>query len=216
MNPIVQALAVLDQEPKFLGKLIDNVYDYVTWDTVEYCLNNPQFYPVEMLCDGKKLDIPKHMNCWLPAPINDKRFVFDNVNRGNTFVLLNYSHYNSYTTLLTKELAEKFDVFPDIHVYGGLAGSVSFGIHKDIPPNIIIQAYGETPWKIWKDRNDPPVIDLILKPGEVLYVPGNLYHAAIPSGQRVSMSIPCWPNLNMAGFTKTNRDFYNINYDRLY
>jgi len=212
MNPIVTALSVLDSEPKFLGKLISDVHDYVTWDSIEYCLNNPQFYPVDLLYNGKKLDIPKYRNFWVPDLVNDKRFVFDSINQGSTFIILNYSYYNQTTTQLMKELSGKFDVFPDIHVYGGLHGSGSFNVHKDIPPNIIVQIYGETPWKIWKDRDAPPVIDLVLKPGEVLYVPNELYHAAIPSGQRVSMSIPCWPNIDKHGYNQTNRDFYKVNY----
>jgi hypothetical protein len=212
MSPIVEALTVLDQEPKFFGKLVDNVHDYLTWESIEYCLNNPQYYLIEIIKNGQKLNIPKNKNVWHDEPVDDKKFIFDNINQGNAFVILNYSYYNLVTTQLMKELADKFDVFPDIHAYGGLEGSGSFNIHKDYPPNIIVQVYGETPWKIWKDLTEPPVIDLVLKPGEVLYVPGGLYHVAIPVGQRVSMSIPCWPNINLETTKQTDRNFYRINH----
>jgi len=212
MNPIVDALQVLDQEPRFLGKIIDNLDDYITWDTIEYCLNNPQFYPIDLIKDNSKISIPVNQYHWLGS-IANKKFIIDSVNQGKTFIILNYSHNNQTTASLMEELTKKFNVHPDIHVYGGLLGSDSFSIHKDYPPNIIVQVYGETPWKIWKgDITNTPDINIVLKPGEVLYVPGGLYHVASPTTQRVSMSIPCWPNLASDNFEFTDRNFYKINY----
>jgi hypothetical protein len=210
---LLDSLPLLDQEPRYLGKLIDNVHDYVNWDKVEYCVNNPQFYPVEIIKNNKKIFIPKYECAWHNTAIFDKKFIVNKINQGNSFVILNYSYNNKHTLNLMKEISNKFDVFPDIHIYGGLSGSTSFEKHRDTPPNIIIQVEGETPWKVWKDPDSDPVIDLILKPGEALYIPANIYHIAEPNGQRLSMSIPCWTKQNTeSSINHTDRNFYKINH----
>jgi hypothetical protein len=212
MKFLLESLTSLDRQPRYLGKLIDNVCDYINWNTVEYCLNNPQFYPIEIIKNNNKLQIPKSSQPWHSTEIPDKKFIIDNINQGNSFIILNYSYNNMYTLELMKEISTRFDVYPDIHAYGGLSGSTSFVKHLDFPPNIIIQAEGETPWKIWKDPNDSPVVDVVLKPGEALYIPAGYYHVAEPKGKRISMSIPCWPRQHDNTANHTDRNFYKINY----
>lgn len=211
MKSFLDVLPSLDQEPRYLGKLIDNLHDYVNWNTVEYCVNNPQFYPIQMIQNNEKLRIPKKRRHWHDTEISDKKFVIDNINQGSSFVILNYSYNNMHTLKLMKIISEKFDVFPDIHVYGGLSGSTSFKRHFDFPPNLIIQAEGETHWKIWNNPDADPVIDLVLKSGEVLYIPAKCHHIAEPKGKRISMSIPCWPR-HPEDVTEIDMNFYNLNY----
>jgi hypothetical protein len=204
-------LDALDQEPKFLGRLVKNISDYLTWDNVEYCVNNPQFYNIEIIQNNLTIPVPTYHNAWIDKPILDKEFIVRQINQGLAFVIHNYSYFNKNTVQLVKDVSDKFNVFPDIHVYGGLNGAGSFKKHKDFPPNIIIQVEGETPWKIWKDETQPPVIDVVLKPGEGLYIPAGFLHAAEPTQKRLSMSITCWPLLESYQ-RKTDRNYYKINY----
>ena len=43
----------------------------------------------------------------------------------------------------------------------------------------------------------PPIIDVILNPGDILYIPKMMYHKADPFEKRVSISIPCVPGTPM-------------------
>ena len=106
-------------------------------------------------------------------------------------------------------IESKFDVVCDAHLYGGLnKKSNSFIPHVDIPSNFIIQIEGETNWVIYKNiasdmfsqefinshkfLTDKLEIDfeIILSPGDCIYIPPRRFHAAFPSDKRLSISIP--------------------------
>lgn len=200
---------VLDNEPRYLPKLVADVDNYTSWTDVEYCLNNPQWYTIEFVHDYKKIDPTRVEKKWC-HPVAEKKQLFDLLHSGMAFIITKYSFHNEYTNCLTAELEDHYHVHPDLHIYGGLEGSGSFAVHNDYPANIIIQAEGSTPWKIWKDTTQSPVIDVVLTAGDVLYIPPQMYHAAEPIGRRLSMSIPLWPIEN--NITSIDRNFYRIKF----
>lgn len=93
----------------------------------------------------------------------------------------------------------------DAHVYFSKSSQLEngFGIHKDLAHNFIIQIEGQTHWKVgtnfytddrdnleeWR-YNDKLSIDVILNPGDAIFVPANVYHSAKPLSKRISISFP--------------------------
>lgn len=186
----------------------------LTWQDVEDCINNPNFYEFELIDhDNNKVMIPEHNKAWnYRKPVQDKEFIFNHVNHGHTIVITNYGFRNQYTNNLLKTFEEMFDVHAAMHVYAGLQGSRSFTIHDDYPCNFIIQIEGKTRWQIFENRISGlfktgrmngivntsvlrPAIDVVLEPGDALYIPSRAYHVAEPTESRLSISIPCWHRL---------------------
>lgn len=103
----------------------------------------------------------------------------------------------------------------------------SFGVHFDNNHNFIIQCEGESVMRVWDTELTPddhkyrnvdcvegknrlkeieeskPVIDHIMKPGDLVYVPAHKYHQYIANQKRLSLSIP----------VATYEDF-NLRHDR--
>lgn len=204
-----------EDQPFVIKNCLDNPSQYVTWLDIEHCLNTPQNYKIESIdkCDGSKISIPNTRCYWIPyKEIQIKSKLFDILNDGNTMIIAEYSWHNASTNSLVSELEDMYDIGCDIHVYCSTQESKSFHIHDDIPANIICQVEGKTRWKVYDNkssvlyntgrlqeryRNCPEdnfsiIIDEILEPGDILYIPARQYHAAIPFEPRISMSIPCF------------------------
>ena len=57
-------------------------------------------------------------------------------------------------------------------------------------------------------------IDVVLKPGDALYIPARTFHVAYPTSRRLSMSIPCWNKISTESPTlAVDRTYYPINYE---
>jgi ribosomal protein L16 Arg81 hydroxylase len=238
MNAIGQRLLnetnlFFDDKPHHFKNFLPNVSEFLSWADVEKCMNYPALYNFEMIGpDNVKIEIPMHKKAWVfSKPVQDKAFMFDHINRGYGFVIMDYGFYSDKTNELLKTFETIYDVNAAIHVYGGLQGSKSFGIHEDYPANFIIQAEGTTHWKIFnnrishlyrtgtmngklRDEDLDLALDVVLEPGDGLYIPARMYHQAMPGGKRLSMSVPCWTRLPTDPATQQNdRNLYRINHD---
>ena len=68
-------------------------------------------------------------------------------------------------------------------------------IHKDKSNNLIIQIDGETNFKVFgTDRNSDIILDVIMQPGDMLYIPAGYWHGALSLSRRLSLSIPISPH----------------------
>jgi hypothetical protein len=215
---------LIRDKPCFFPKTIPETKQLLSWNSVNDCLNNPLFEMELIDKNNKKIDIPKVIVPWVMTPVNDKSFVAQKIGEGYGFVIKNYGFYNKNIQLLLMELEQTFNVMCDVHVYGGLVESKSFKIHDDFPANIIIQIEGETRWKVFSNRASmlhtleethsfdidenelEKVIDVVLKPGDMLYIPSRCYHVAMPQSTRLSISIPCWPREH----NQYSRQYYEI------
>lgn len=230
---------LIDDKPHFFKNFVENPSDYVTWSTIEDCLNKPELFHFELISkeDNQKIEIPKYTKSWIwDRKVQDKRFLIDKFNRGHGVVIMNYGYYSRQTMELLTVFERMFDIDAAIHVYCGLEDSASFPIHDDYPVNFIIQVEGKTRWKVFENRisylyqigtlnNQMPnrmidekelkvAIDVELEPGDALYIPSRCYHVAYPKGKRISMSIPCWVRYPNDPTTQTaDRNWYNLNKD---
>jgi hypothetical protein len=173
-----------------------------TWDDVDFLLNYIPFCInandagtanyIELInhVSGRKYDppIPYARYDWSDFTYSIP-YIFERIKQGDSFILLNLSRYNKDINDICKSLEEMTGTSSDAHLYGGLyPHSKSFGIHNDVPHNLIVQLDGTCLWKIWQE--DKLVIDDMLYPGDVIYVPASYYHQAIPTEKRLSISFP--------------------------
>ena len=219
--------------PKVFKNFLDNYSEYVTWSDVERIFNCHKLF-VEIVRDKNKIDVPYGKYFWYPKMVQDKKFIFDSVNSGDTFVINQFCAYNEKINFLLKAIESTFDVVCDAHVYGSLKKeSKSFYPHIDVPPNFICQIEGVTKWRLYKNRSsdlysqgdinvnlqeDNLEIDfeVDLSPGDILYIPARCFHGAFPSEQRLSISIPCRHKKYNTTDTEMNldRNYYNLNYKK--
>ena len=80
----------------------------------------------------------------------------------------------------------------DAHVYMGKANSQSFPPHDDESNNLIVQCAGNTLWRVWTGGYEP-FIDVVMEPGDAIYIPKGITHQAQPLSDRLSVSFPFFP-----------------------
>jgi len=201
----------------------ENTSNLVNWQIVEECLNS-NLFRFEIISNSIKQNVSQSNYFWYSTPVQDKNFIFNMILSGATFVLLEYR--NKQTSELLHEIEKQFDVVCDAHVYGGISiDSKSFNPHVDIPSNFIVQVEGKTLWKIYKNQasdlfsqeeiNSTSVKDnleldfeILLNPGDILYVPARRFHEAIPNGKRLSISIPCRSKKYDRNILNLDRNYY--------
>lgn len=132
--------------------------------------------------------------------------------------------FNEICLQFEQEYERPFDIHIYVH-YNNLNVPHPFGCHWDSQSNIIVQCEGETHWKIWPELNKneyqdkfgagklkldtEPIIDVILKSGDALFVPKHFPHEAKSETKRISLSF--------AGHEKSNNpdDYINREWIKL-
>jgi ribosomal protein L16 Arg81 hydroxylase len=122
-----------------------------------------------------------------------KKYILDNEDLNNKTVIfsnvLNYKKEFNYLInffkLKVPELKKSFK--NDVHVYAGLnETSKSFGEHFDQSANFILQTEGKSRWVISN------FLDVVMEPGDIVYIPKLYVHECIPLTKRISLSFPFW------------------------
>ena len=207
---------IVDDKPYYFKSLIDKPNTIVSWKDIEYCLNSNNF--VFDIVDDE-IQIERIETFW-EGVCQNRKSIADYINNGDGMILYNYHKHKGIEIIKFIE-----DIFPTTqatsHVYFGLDGNYSFGVHYDRPSNLIIQIEGKTHWKVFNNRVSPLTygnyvdeseldkeIDVIMSPGDMLYIPSFCYHQATPSEKRISLSIP----IAQLWQPQLDRNEYEINY----
>lgn len=189
---------------------IDDAELLVSWKDIEFCINNPWQYGPSIIHKtlARKLPLKFNESFWFGKDIANKQQVIDYVKQGHTLVLENFSVHSAATHSVCKKIEDMLDVTVDMHVHCSLGKAASYPIHCDLADNFILQVAGETLWRVYSAQGDPTgissvtnesnagtiVIDTVLRPGDVLFIPAKTYHQATPFEKRISISIPCSKN----------------------
>ena len=214
----------IDDTPQYFPNVIGEVYDWCSWKDVEQCINNPQFYELEFIKNGEKLNLPVSPRIWSQPHIN-KEDCYKLFEDECGMIINNFQFISKKKCELLAGIERQFTVDAAMHVYCGIGGHGSFNIHEDYAHNFIIQVEGETDWTVYKNKASYLVaknqgipnhdeskfevdINVTMKSGDVLYIPARTYHRAKPKGQRLSVSIPMASILG--GIMGEDRKWYKI------
>ncbi len=197
-----------DDAPQYWQGVIDDPSYYATYKDLEYCLNNPQFFDIQFIdrISGTYVQLPEFERCWSRPHVEQKDLV-DCWNHGHNLVINNFDQIDSKRQEICQNVEETFpQIRASMHIYAGARDCKSFKIHEDYANNFILQVDGETHWRVYNNRASNLVkelpdwnlqhedldcrIDVILKPGDLLYIPARCYHQALPESKRLSVSIP--------------------------
>jgi len=197
-----------DDAPQYWQGVIDDPSLFATYKDLEYCLNNPQFFDIQFIdrISGTYVQLPEFERCWSRPHVEQKDLV-DCWNHGHNLVINNFDQIDSKRQEICQNVEETFpQIRASMHIYAGARDCKSFKIHEDHANNFILQVDGETHWRVYNNRASNLVkelpdwnlkhedldckIDVILKPGDLLYIPARCYHQALPESKRLSVSIP--------------------------
>ena len=198
----------IDDRPAYWQGVVKDPEYYATYKDVEYCLNNPQFFDIQFIdrISCTYIQLPKYERCW-SRPHEEQRDVVECWNFGHNVIINNFDQIDRKRQQIMRSVEETFPAIrSSMHIYAGTRDCKSFKIHEDHANNFIIQVDGETHWRVYSNRasnivNELPewtlrhedldcAIDVIMKPGDMLYIPARCYHHAQPEGRRLSVSIP--------------------------
>tara|TARA_B100000945_G_scaffold258397_1_gene216109 strand:+ start:572 stop:1198 length:627 start_codon:yes stop_codon:yes gene_type:complete len=141
----------------------------------------------------------KDPNCFPPSLIKDaldKNIIFFSDMTKCT------KKVNDFSKMLEKE----YRLQTDAHIYVCRNTNIEhyFGAHFDWSDNVIVQCEGETNFKVWdkvKDREqqpykmnitEDPILDVVMKPGDAIWIPRYHPHEAISRSIRLSVSFPMY------------------------
>lgn len=212
----------------FCLKEVFDFKDILSWKDINNYLNNVFNYIPDQISIIDNEGFKKSFN-FLKIPYDQiYRFpidqVVDDINSGNSFIIHNFTRFNEKINSIASEIENNFDNFSlDFHIYAGLTkNSRSFSIHKDTSFNFIFQLDGKSHWKVYNKDDTIPysnfnsdeglelIIDEILNPGDLLYIPLGNYHKCIPLGKRISISSCFSPKTK--GMDKRPQKWYTLNY----
>ena len=117
------------------------------------------------------------------------------------------SRVNENVNKVCEELENMLKYPTDAHIYFSASDNCTqgFPIHWDWSHNLIVQVEGKTNFKVWDIIADPksnrlidslpqkPMLDVVMEPGDVIFVPEKVYHQASSLTRRMSISFPSSP-----------------------
>ena len=197
-----------DDTPQYWQGIVKDPGNYATYEDIEYCLNNPQFFDLQFIdrVSNTFIPLPVHERCWA-RPHMEQRDVVECWNHGHNVIINNFDQIDRRRQQFMQSVEETFpQIRASMHIYAGTGDCKSFKIHEDFANNFIMQVDGETHWRVYNNRASNIVgqihewslthddldcaIDVTMKAGDMLYIPARCYHHAQPSGKRLSVSIP--------------------------
>jgi ribosomal protein L16 Arg81 hydroxylase len=217
----------IDDSPQYWEGIVDNPGLFATWHEVEMCINNPQFFDMQLVdkVTNRYIELPQYQRAWSPNRFPDAKDIKQAFDAGNTLIINNFDWISRAKQDLLRQVEEYFpNILSALHVYCGLSESKSFKIHEDFANNFIVQVEGITHWQVFAQRASylvdrfnydvnaddlDCVIDVDLKPGDILYIPNRCWHYAQPKERRLSVSIPM--QHGMPHLKKVDRNYYGIN-----
>ena len=88
-------LFVCGDKPRVWRNALPDPTQYVNWDTVTHCFNNPWYYRTQILNrNGRRLMLPEKFEVWYEQGVPHKEELFAAINEGYTFIIEQYGHYN--------------------------------------------------------------------------------------------------------------------------
>ncbi len=140
-------------------------------------------------------------NCYPPSLLQD-------LLEKHTCYFIDMSRATEKINNFARDIENNFKKQCDAHVYVCRNPNINhpFGIHYDLVPNIIIQCEGQTNFKVWDKLENvaekmghgkinievtgEPLLDVIMNPGDAIWIPEHYPHHAISITPRLSVSFP--------------------------
>jgi hypothetical protein len=209
---------ILEGKPFYVEDAVSNIF---SWKELESLINlSPFLNDLRFhILNDKKYEWGRHWwktdNSAYPTSIVKEEI------KHHVCYIQDASRASKNINTIASELETLTGLPTDAHIFFSLTTKENegLGIHNDISNNFIVQIEGETNFKVWdiiaeegihniKTIDKKPMIEVILKKGDVIYIPKKYWHHAISVTKRLSVSFPM-------SYTEENifesREWINLN-----
>ncbi len=181
--------------------------DLFSWSELELMINMASFLnPSNCVIDPKEAGkLQWDMPSWNVNKEEMPVGLFEELmNKVGVFYFVDCSRFKKEFNDFASHLEEKEKIPFDTHVYvhyKNLQKPHPFGCHWDLHSNVIIQCEGSTHWMVYPKINpvtktqqshlhidEDPIIDIVLNPGDAIWIPRYYPHHAISKEKRISLS----------------------------
>ena len=194
------------------------LHNLLTWDELANLIN------IRPLMTNKRVHLPglgkryewinsvwiSDPNCFPPSLI---RSLLDEI----VIYFTDMSRVTKNINDFAKSIEDNYRMQVDAHIYVCRNPDLEhpFGAHIDGAHNIIVQCEGETNFKVWdkvengeklleEKKNvkmiidDAPILDVIMKPGDTIWIPKHYPHLATSLSPRLSVSFPLSSSMDIS------------------
>lgn len=177
-------------------------------NTHAYSLSYPE---VRMTMDGNPVAVSEYLeevDYFIKLENNEKKNkispakVNSFLSKGASLILSDISEYDIGLQSLVQSISREIDEKLNVVLFFSFPSKRSFYPHKDVPDIFSIQIEGEKKWLFYEgdptENNDPgagppeysaPAEEVILRGGDVLYIPSGMWHTAMAEGTKPSLSV---------------------------
>ena len=200
----VEAKYIKDYHPNLLSwnelAYLINIRPLMTKERVK--LLDPQKREFKWKCTGWH----RNPDCYPPSLI---RLLLDEM----VIYFTDMSRATERLNDFARAVEEEYQRHTDAHIYVCRNPEIDhpFAAHFDLSHNIIVQCEGKTNFKVWKevedhtvekqvklDMKEEPILDVIMEPGDAIWIPRYYPHQAISLTPRLSVSFPFADDENSA------------------
>jgi len=182
------------KKPFFLKGVLKNIF---SWTDLENLLNlRPFCNDSRFKIAGRPYQYSWPDEAWL-SDINSfpPKLIDDIINKEVCYVI-DASRVNKKINDICNNIESQCGWKTDAHIYFSLrVQEYGFGKHNDPRHNLITQVEGKSVINVWSD-DDKILIDEVMEPGDIVFIPEKINHQIIPKTKRISISIPC-ENIDM-------------------
>ena len=183
-------------------KFISDYEEYFSFKELEKLLNLRPFVNNDRFHIANDKSYTWNVGKWFSDPNTFPISLIAEEINDNLCHLSDCSRVSKKVNDLAKELEIIFGGETDAHIFFAMEknNKNGFGIHCDASHNLILQISGETKFEIYdifgipgekKDfSNEKPIVDVLLTPGDIVFVPKHQFHRAISQSKRLSISFP--------------------------
>lgn len=198
----------LNSKEPFYGNNFSIEQDIFSWNELESLLNLRPFINNTRFKATNQNDYTWNNQTWLTDVNTWPASLLSEVIRKDTCFIVDCSRVNKKINNICKIIEEKWKYPTDAHIYFSFKEQQKgFDSHWDYSNNLIVQIDGETNIKIWNElkyegdrqvkSKSEPIIDIIMKPYDYVFVPKNMVHQAVPLSKRLSISFPMSTDTNI-------------------
>jgi hypothetical protein len=205
MLPVDVIEKIKRKVPFYQKNCLENIF---SWNELENILNLRPFVTTKrfvVVNNEKNYQWPNRD--WLTEPDSIPPNIIQDIVDNKVCYIRDATRVNKKVNYLAMQLEQHSGCSTDAHIYFSKnISSKSFDIHNDLAHNFIVQIEGQTRFKIWnfettnkEDRwlktemKEDPFIDVIMNPGDVVFIPVYYWHQAISQTKRMSISFPMAP-----------------------
>lgn len=173
-----------------------------TWEELERLLNlRPFCSPHRLETVSKKEKLREWpTRDWLSDTNTFPPDLVQRMVKENTCLFFDCSRVNKTINSICDELEQLTKRSVDAHIFFTVDKTKpSFNIHKDTSDNLIVQVDGSSNVKVWTEKYElrsKPKLDVVLNPGDAIYIPKQHWHQVIAKSKRLSVSFPISPTTN--------------------